>query len=368
MTEYRSYALTLRPRVRFAALVASDTLIQSDTFFGSLCWAIRYAEDADALRVFLESYQTSPPLLLSTAFPQGALPVPVLPPLTREQVARLAEERFDGKDWREKLVNATTVLKRLRDLKYLPLETFRNIAGNLSAETLTRALLDALGLQSPIGEQIPEAVWENYAARAPWQSDVAMRTAVDRLSWQARDGALFDDAQEFFERDAHLTVWVRLNAEMDAKKDWLMRRFRDLARAGFGGRLSTGAGEFEIIGELEPADELLPRVENANAFVTLAAFTPRAGDPTEGSWERTVKRGKLGGYFSTNAAPGRNDPHVWKKPLILFQPGAVFKTGDTPRDFYGGLVPRIHPLDAYKDVVQYAYAFPVSVCVKGGAR
>jgi hypothetical protein len=51
----------------------------------------------------------------------------------------------------------------------------------------------------------------------------------------------------------------------------------------------------------------------------------------------------------------------------MFQPGSTFETGSAPREWYGRMVRHIHPLDAYQDVVQYAYAFAVGVHVEGGA-
>ncbi len=339
MSNYKTYALTIQPRARFVSLP------QSDTLFGHLCWAIYYAEGADALRRFLTEFADSPPLLLSAAFPQGMLPVPVLPPLTRAQVKQLARDRFGADE-----VRATGELKARRDIKFLPLEQFRALAGELTNEKLARALLNA-------------------NAAPVWQDTVVMRTAVDRLTWSGREGALFDDHYDFFQTNTRLTVWLRVRDDWDTdeKKTWLRERWRDVARSGFGARLSTGAGQFEIIGELEPADDQLPRVENANAFVTLSSFVPRAGDPTQGWWEHRIKRGKLGAHFSTNAAPNHDSPHVWKKPLVMFQPGSTFVTGSAPRAWYGRMVPNIHPLDAYKEVVQYAYAFAVGVRVEGGA-
>jgi CRISPR-associated protein Csm4 len=339
MSNYKTYALPIQPRARFVSLP------QSDTLFGHLCWAIRYVEGEDALQRFLAEFADSPPLLLSAVFPQGMLPVPVLPPLTRQQTKTLADEQFNGD-----IVQATSELKARRDIKFLPLTQFSALAENLTNEALARAVL-------------------KVDAEPAWQETVIMRTAVDRITWSGREGALFDDHYHFFSPETRLTVWLRLRDDWDTdtNKAWLMQRWQDVARAGLGGRLSTGAGQFDIGAELEPADEQLPRVENANAFVTLSSFVPRTGDPTQGWWDYLVKRGKLGAHFSTNAAPGRDDPHVWKKPLVMFQPGSIFVTESAPRAWYGGLVPNIHPLDAYKSVVQYAYAFAVGVHVEGGA-
>ncbi len=339
MSNYKTYALQVRPRARFVSLP------QSDTLFGHLCWAIRYAEGEDALRGFLAEFADSPPVLLSAAFPQGMLPVPVLPPLTRAQVKQIAHDYFEDNE-----VKATDELKARRDIKFLPLEQFRALANELTNEELARAVLN-----------LP-------AAEPAWQETVVMRTAVDRITWSGREGALFDDRYDFFQAGARLTVWVRLRDDWDtvAKREWLLQRWQDVARSGFGGRLSTGAGQFTLDG-LTPADAELPHVENANAFVTLASFVPRADDPTQGWWAHHVKRGKLGAHFSTNAAPGADTPHVWKKPLVMFLPGSTFVTGSAPRAWYGKLVPHIHPLDAYQEVAQYAYAFAVGVRVEGGA-
>lgn len=153
MSNYKTYALQMSPRARFVSLP------QSDTLFGHLCWAICYAEGEDALHRFLAEFADSPPLLLSAAFSQNTMPMPVLPPLTRAQVKQLADERFVGD-----LVQTTSELKARREIKFLPLSQLCALANELTNEKLVRAVLD-----------LPDT-------EPAWRDTVIMRTAVDRIT------------------------------------------------------------------------------------------------------------------------------------------------------------------------------------------
>jgi hypothetical protein len=52
--------------------------------------------------------------------------------------------------------------------------------------------------------------------------------------------------------------------------------------------------------------------------VVLSTFQPAATDPTDGAWEAFTKYGKLGPDFGLE--------NVFKRPMILFRPGACFRS------------------------------------------
>ena len=164
----------------------------------------------------------------------------------------------------------------------------------------------------------------------------------------------------FFRPDARLTVWLRLADWLDPQRvlGWL----QDVAAGGFGRKASTGSGQFDIDpAGLVAADAELPDAPQANAFMTLSAYAPAAADPTDGYWRYLVKRGKLGERFATEPAPKAVAPNVWKFPLIMFQPGSVFRLppGQPLAVAYGRMVHDVHP--QRHEVVQNGYAFPMGV-------
>ena len=70
------------------------------------------------------------------------------------------------------------------------------------------------------------------------------------------------------------------------------------------------------------------RLEHPQGQQLLDA-TP-AGDPVDGAWETFIKYGKLGPDFGLE--------NVFKRPLVLFRPGACFR-GHAPQPWVGRSVP-----------------------------
>jgi CRISPR-associated protein Csm4 len=67
-------------------------------------------------------------------------------------------------------------------------------------------------------------------------------------------------------------------------------------------------------------------VSEPNAVIVLSTFQPGPDDPTRGAWQAFAKYGKLGPDFGLD--------NVFKRPMILFRPGACFFV-ESPRTFLG---------------------------------
>lgn len=122
-----------------------------------------------------------------------------------------------------------------------------------------------------------------------------------------------------------------------------------LAQGGYGKKRTTGKGAFSLNSFERFNGFGLPEGVIANGFVMLSHFVPAATDPTDGAWKVRVKYGKLGDEKTFCGNP-------FKKPLIMLQPGAVFRT-ENPKLWYGMLVENIAFTDP--DVVQYGFGFAV---------
>ena len=82
----------------------------------------------------------------------------------------------------------------------------------------------------------------------------------------------------------------------------------------------------------------------------------------EGFWRAFVKYGKL--------APELHSHAVFKRPQVMLEPGACFRTGDSPKPFYGGPIgpDRLLSKDARESLaaagvhpVQAAFALAVPI-------
>ena len=142
----------------------------------------------------------------------------------------------------------------------------------------------------------------------------------------------------------------------EAHEDFLKGLFGEFGRSGYGKRKAVGYG---AIDRLEFSRfEGFPSPAGTNGFITLSAFVPSPGDPTDGRWRLRVKYGRLGEEFAFGGNP-------FKKPLVMLEPGSVFY--DTPvREYYGQMVGEVSAF--HSEVVQYGYALPVPAKLPEGAK
>lgn len=292
-------------RCRFVLASATATPWQADTLFGHLCWhLVRTRGERHLTEGFLGRYRDEdPPILLSDGFPAGYLPRP------RGAALPAGREAMSKRD----RVASYRAAKDLLEARWLTLDAFN-------------AWRD--GSPTAAGEQPGPAV------------RVVSKNAIDRLSNTAGGpgGALFDFTEHCLDA---VDVYWRIADDLEpAVRDFL----DDLARLGYGKRKSVGYGALASC-TLEPFSGFGP-VADANGFVTLSHFVPKANDPTEGFWTTRVKYGKLGEELATS-------PQPFKAPLIQLEAGSCFYDAP-PRPWYGRLV---RGLTRNPEVVQYAYAF-----------
>ncbi|MEN2981252.1 MAG: hypothetical protein ABDH20_01140 [Thermus sp.] len=247
--------------LRFTAPVRA--LPRASTLLGHLFWWYRYTHGKEALEELLQKLP-SLDFRLSSAYPEGWLPRPKLPPLQVED---------------------TALRKRLKGLALLSFETFQNVAQKGEG-----ALLEA-----------PE-VTKNHAPPAPRRLR-RTRVGIDRGTGGARKGVLFTQDLLF------PTGWYAVYALGEPPLD-LLEGLRFVGSMGYGGLASVGAGVFRVEGP-EAVD--LPEAQEANAWATLAP------GPLEGAlyYEPEPYWGRLGGGY-VGARP-------FKKPHLRAKEGSVYR-------------------------------------------
>jgi hypothetical protein len=225
-------------------------------------------------RILEPALAGEPPFVLSDAFPGNWLPVPA--------VVRLSEWPPEQR----------TTVKRA---KWLSQRSFGRLQrGELPAESdliLASGVHDYTHLRNTIGRSCNST---------------------------AGSGGLFPSREAVLGTDADggalecLTVYARVRDEF-AEQFWHL--VQELGHWGFGADRSVGRGQFHVGPELESASEL-DAVSSADGVVVLSTFQPAVGDPTSGAWDTFTKYGKLGPDFGVE--------NVFKRPMILFRPGACF--------------------------------------------
>jgi CRISPR-associated protein Csm4 len=114
----------------------------------------------------------------------------------------------------------------------------------------------------------------------------------------------------------YLSLYFRLLDRSAA--DLLLDLLHQLSLSGFGADTSTGRGQFDLPDDPQPMPHLDQPPPNADGVVSLSTFQPGPADPTNGYWDAFPKFGKVG--------PDLGLADVRKNTLILFRPGACFRT------------------------------------------
>ncbi len=289
---------------------------QSDTLAGMLCGAVARLEGGEVLRreIIDTALAGRPPFVVSDAFPGDWLPIPAFTRLL---------------DW------PSDLRKTVKRARWLSRESFERV------------------------QQGQPVTLKDFIHESGIHETSHLHNTISRASNTTSDGgSLYSREETYLAKDQkHLTVYVRLD---DTFRELFWRAVRELAACGYGADRSAGKGQFSIGGELEAAHSL-DRVDRPTGVVALSTFQPNAGDPTDGAWEAFTKYGKLGPEFGLE--------NVFKRPLVLFKPGASFRTSK-PRPWLGRAIRMDDVLapDAVAtlrtqgvEVIHYAFSLAVPV-------
>jgi CRISPR-associated protein Csm4 len=320
--------------IKIALQSSVITPFQSDTLFGHICWAIRYLWGEKYLVDFLNQYhpEKTPPLFISNGFPDGYLPKPILLPVSQGNLDKiLLEDR----------VSDSYKIKSIKKADLVSISILKRLQG------------EAISPKGLFREMYKEYKDKNYdAVMDVEKSRINMtirRNTVNRIKNKVEEGLY--DQEEFFCHEGSNIFCIYMRSDR-LSRDKIERIFKFIGKNGFGKDKNTGKGHFEVESIEEKID--LPEWENPNSFMTLSSFIPAETDPTKGYYKVLKKHGKLGGMY-THGNP-------FKRPLLMFQAGSVFF--DEPvKSNYGSLLPGVHR--KHKDVLHYAYAFPIGLRIEG---
>lgn len=273
------------------------------TLWGHLAWWVRYTQGEAAVQAWLEDFRHDPPFLLSSAFPTGYLPRPLLPQL------RVAD---------------TATRKALKGIRYLRISTFAKVieegeAALLSAPELTQGKAPLLRL----------------AAQT--------RVGISRLSGAAQEGILFTDRVYWLSGPKQAQTWT-IYVQVRRQADYLDTALSDIGTFGYGGKASVGLGRFEVI-DTQEID--LPEAKHPTSYVTLAPTLPQG----EGYWALETYWGRLGGHYAHADTP-------FKRPYLRAKEGSVFR--EPPQAGLLDVTPEPAPEGGVR-VWEYLYPFSLGV-------
>ena len=291
------------------------TPLMSDTFFGHFCWALWYHKGDDYLTHFLNSFgkERPAPVLFSSAFLSGHVPRPALPSLGRDRMKEFVDKHFgQGK---KDLFDGLSRVKVWRKRQLISIEQWLQLKEDYSEQRLYEAFMRQ---ESAGDEKILEI-------------EVAISNMINRVSGTVppEGGGLFTREKFWYHEGFDLDLYVEVTQEEvgDLAK-WFLIEY--LPENGFGADKSIGMGSLAIV----PDDSFDPNqftVQNPNARLSLSLTSFPGMETYDACYRLKTKFGKLGGSFASISPTGGN-PKPFKKPILMYEPGAVFFCSNSLND------------------------------------
>lgn len=259
------------------------TPMRSDTLYGQLLCAAAELDGTGGVEKLIRQFaDKQPPFILSSAFPAGKLPVPVLPGIKRSMFKKLAQENMFDK---------LSEHKKFRKNTYMTVTDWIDVAGQLSSLKLFQQY------------STPQSVVANS------KSSRTMHNSIDRNTNRVVEGGLYSEEAHYFDQGFIYDLYVKT---ADCKN--FERLFNHVATTGFGADASTGKGQFSF--EIDPTFDDSMFNHQGNAEMSLSVCAASETDQFSGTWNLFTKLGKVWNGF------GETNP--FKKPFIAFAEGSVF--------------------------------------------
>ncbi|MBF0412092.1 MAG: hypothetical protein HQK70_05195 [Desulfamplus sp.] len=296
------------------------TPFMSDTFFGHFCWALSFNKGESSLTDFLALYEDDKiaPVIFSSAFPAGFLPRPVLPPLSRKKAQDFIEKNMLKKDNngdnKEQMFEARSQMKKWNKSQFISLEHWSEIKDNYSESALISIFHRENSKNSNFITNPNKHI----------KNEVSASNVINRMTGAVdASGGLFVREKRWYPENAALDIYVEVNQpEFESDVEWFLTKF--LPANGFGADKNIGMGTLEICRDREFQESSIMAIKpNAKMALSLSAFD---GMEKYSSFYRLkTKFGRLGGTYAVSSPTGGN-PRPFKKPILMYEPGALFFT------------------------------------------
>lgn len=301
----KTYRFTLKP------LTAFGTPLVGDSLFGQFCWALVHRYGEQRLTELLQGYTEQQPfIVISDAFPQGYLPLPVLPSKLWEKGAIDDRKQLKKRAWIAFEAHSQAVNAWQKNAKP-DSEILQKTKQNQPHNTLNRQTMT-----TGTGEFAP------YAMPQIW-----------------------------FTQDTTFDLYLVFDERITL--DEITQCLQDIGQSGFGRDASIGLGKFELVGEPQAVQF---GTKNANACLTLANTAPQnLGLHKENSFYQLHTRfGRHGSLKALGSNP-------FKKPIILAKTAAVFAVENWDQPFLGNGLSGVS--EGQREAVHQGYAPVVPIYV-----
>ena len=246
------------------------TPLKGDTIWGHIVWGIANHEGEVAVTDFINSCkETEPAFVISSAFPQGTICRPI--PVVQKRQKSMTPEKY-------------AEIKKSKKRVYVYAADYFE---------------DNVESDNELGN--------------PFETVTVTHNSINRFSNTVVDGSLFAIG-EIWSKCLNFDVYIATTYDTKRIKQLCEWAFEN----GYGADASTGKGIISVIGE----PQLVHPKYKTDTYLALAPFViPQIFnfDELQLRADTFVRNGKIGGAFSSSLSP-------WKKTVVLFNEGAVFKS------------------------------------------
>lgn len=279
-------------RYCISPISAFATPPRSDTWYGHLLWAAMETGGEELVEKLISDFcGSTPPFLLSSAFPSGMLPMPVLPPISRQ----LFRDKFIAGGDGDQLFEMLSLYKKFIKQKFITEETWHKHRTNMSQTALFNEF-----------HQAPEQFSVDGHVTQHYQSHNSINRRTDMV---LEEGGLHFSESVFYPKGAKLDMYVATEDQ-----DQFEALLKHVAFSGFGADSSSGKGYFTWQRDTSPPVETL--VGDGPYRMSLSVLSCQDMREVSGYYNSFIKRGRAwNGY-------GENNP--FKKPFLALTEGSVF--------------------------------------------
>ena len=323
--------------------------LQSDTVMGHFCWRLRDKFGDDKVAEFIKHYQKSEltPIFSITngLFEKDYWDEKRKKILRTELFFPKPKIHFKNSEATQKEKS-----KKERMIEFLLNKEFKSL------ELLTLKQFN-LAINGKL-EELYDDIISDEIERPKFESDLKVSVEIDRNSLTAKEGQLFSYHPRFLDKDTRVVFLIKIINEKDFEDFKCSDVLKDVFELGFGRKKSSGFGQFEVVlNKDKEVFEDFNRFEiptNPNSFITLGNYLPSVDDGInpDCNYDFIVKYGRLSEEKSLSDNP-------FKKPLIMFSPGSVFKKVKI-KEYYGKVTQSGDVSEYDLDAVQFGMPFSLN--------
>lgn len=251
----------------------------SQTLFGSICWAIRDLYGEDFLEDMLENfYEHKNRFLVSSVFPEGLVKAPMEIWATVEDTNELLKKSKKDK---------SAVIKKAKALKkveYMTLNLFKEyVNGKVNKKELFKdVVLEEEKSKYTLQNKIIALADENIE-NLVYKIDKGRRNSLNRLSGSTKEGNLYYYNKIFLDKNSKLYFFIKTE-----DIDFFKPIFKYLSDSSIGADKSIGVNSFKV--ELESEFRYK---KNIDENILLSKYIPYY---EEIDWDKSYFKIEFGNY------------------------------------------------------------------------